>query len=138
MFNDSSSPSKSSSQKCSRRDVLKAGQALGAGTVLAAMAVPRVHAAEDNTIRLALIGSGGRGSGAVANAISAGRSARIGWPRETRRHGRRSREPPDGLLQQPDQGIRAAISMSRPSDASSASTPIAKQSTACGPAMWPC
>ena len=28
--------------------------------------------AEDNTIRLALIGCGGRGSGAVANAMSAG------------------------------------------------------------------
>ena len=36
------------------------------------MAVPHVHAAEDNTIRLALIGCGGRGSGAVANAMSAG------------------------------------------------------------------
>jgi len=31
-----------------------------------------VHAAEDNTIRLALIGCGGRGNGAVANAMSAG------------------------------------------------------------------
>ncbi len=30
---------------------------------------PPVHAAEDNTIRLALIGCGGRGSGAVANAM---------------------------------------------------------------------
>jgi predicted dehydrogenase len=34
------------------------------------MALPHVHAAEDNTIRLALIGCGGRGSGAVANAMN--------------------------------------------------------------------
>ncbi|MBI2827259.1 MAG: Gfo/Idh/MocA family oxidoreductase [Planctomycetia bacterium] len=35
------------------------------------MAVPKVHAAEDNTIRLVLIGCGGRGTGAAANALSA-------------------------------------------------------------------
>ena len=80
MFKDSRSSSKSSSQKFSRRDVLKAGGALGAGTVLAGIAVPRVHAAEDNTIRLALIGSGGRGSGAVANAISAAGRPESGGP----------------------------------------------------------
>jgi predicted dehydrogenase len=34
------------------------------------VAIPRVHAAEDNTIRLALIGCGGRGSGAVGNAMN--------------------------------------------------------------------
>ena len=39
-----------------------------AATALAGVALPHVHAAEDNTIRLALIGCGGRGSGAVANA----------------------------------------------------------------------
>ena len=32
--------------------------------------VPHVHAAEDNTIRVALIGCGGRGTGAAANALS--------------------------------------------------------------------
>jgi len=41
-----------------------------AGSVLAGVALPRVHAAEDNTIRLALVGCGGRGSGAVGNALS--------------------------------------------------------------------
>jgi predicted dehydrogenase len=41
-------------------------------SALAGLNVPSVHAAEDNTIRLALIGCGGRGSGAVANAMSAG------------------------------------------------------------------
>lgn len=36
------------------------------------MALPHVQAGADNTIRLALIGCGGRGNGAVANAMSAG------------------------------------------------------------------
>lgn len=43
---------------------------LVAGSALAATAIPRVHAAEDNTIRLALVGCGGRGTGAAANAMS--------------------------------------------------------------------
>jgi predicted dehydrogenase len=37
---------------------------------LAGAAIPRVHAAEDNTIKLALIGCGNRGSGAVGNAVN--------------------------------------------------------------------
>jgi len=52
-------------QGASRRAFLKAG---GAAAAMAA-AVPRMFAAEDNTIRLALIGCGGRGSGAVVNAM---------------------------------------------------------------------
>jgi len=55
-----------------RREFLKTTGCLAAGTALAGSIIPRVHAAEDNTIRLALIGCGGRGSGAVANALSAG------------------------------------------------------------------
>ncbi|HUT88072.1 MAG TPA: gfo/Idh/MocA family oxidoreductase [Thermoguttaceae bacterium] len=45
---------------------------VAAGLALAGVSVPPVHAGEDNTIRLALIGCGGRGRGAVANAMSAG------------------------------------------------------------------
>jgi predicted dehydrogenase len=41
-----------------------------AASALAGVAIPCVHAAEDNTIRLALIGCGGRGAGAVANAMN--------------------------------------------------------------------
>jgi predicted dehydrogenase len=44
---------------------------VGAATALAGVAWPHVHAAENNTIRLALIGCGGRGSGAAGNALSA-------------------------------------------------------------------
>lgn len=53
----------------SRREFLKTSGKVLAGTALAGVAIPHVHAAEDNTIRLALIGSGSRGSGAVVNAF---------------------------------------------------------------------
>jgi predicted dehydrogenase len=56
----------------SRRDFIRNSGRIAAASALAGVAVPRVHAAEDNTIRLALIGCGGRGSGAVANAMAAG------------------------------------------------------------------
>ena len=65
-MNDSSIP------PTSRRDFLKHTGRLAAASALAGVALPHVHAAGDNTIRLALIGCGGRGSGAVANAMSAG------------------------------------------------------------------
>ncbi len=44
--------------------------ATAAATALARVKLPPVHAAEDNTIRLALIGSGNRGCGAVRDAFS--------------------------------------------------------------------
>ena len=59
-------------QRTSRREFLKDTGRFAAASALAGMALPHVHAGEDNTIRLALIGCGGRGSGAVANAMSAG------------------------------------------------------------------
>src|SRR5262249_34995027 len=39
-------------------------------SALSAMAIPQVHAAENNTIRVALVGCGGRGTGAAENALS--------------------------------------------------------------------
>lgn len=53
-----------------RRGFLKDTGQLAAASALAASAVPHVHAAEDNTIQLALVGCGGRGSGAAVNALS--------------------------------------------------------------------
>jgi predicted dehydrogenase len=55
-----------------RREFLRNTARIAAASALAGVGVPHVHAGEDNTIRLALIGCGGRGSGAVANAMSAG------------------------------------------------------------------
>jgi len=54
----------------SRREFLKTSGRVVAASALAGVAVPYCHAAEDNTIRLALVGCGGRGTGAVANALS--------------------------------------------------------------------
>jgi predicted dehydrogenase len=58
-----------SPKSCRRRFLAQSGRA-AAGAAVAAMTVPHVHAAEDNTIRLAQIGCGPRGSGAVGNALS--------------------------------------------------------------------
>ncbi|MGO9108369.1 MAG: twin-arginine translocation signal domain-containing protein [Thermoguttaceae bacterium] len=54
----------------SRRDFLKNTGRVAAATTLAASMVPNVHAAENNTIQVALIGCGGRGSGAAGDAMS--------------------------------------------------------------------
>jgi len=56
-------------RKATRRQFLQRGGSVAAGAALLGSSVPAVHAAEDNTIRLALIGCGGRGTGAVANAL---------------------------------------------------------------------
>jgi len=57
------------SRNASRRDILQwSGKAVAASALVGA-GLPAVHAAGDNTIRLALIGCGGRGCGAAANAF---------------------------------------------------------------------
>lgn len=55
----------------SRRDFLTntAGRVAGA-SALAGVALPHVHAAENNTLQVALVGCGGRGTGAAMNALS--------------------------------------------------------------------
>ncbi|MCL4191293.1 MAG: Gfo/Idh/MocA family oxidoreductase [Thermoguttaceae bacterium] len=53
-----------------RREFLKTTGRVAAASALAGMAIPQVHAAEDNTLRVALIGCGGRGTGAAADAMS--------------------------------------------------------------------
>jgi myo-inositol 2-dehydrogenase / D-chiro-inositol 1-dehydrogenase len=54
----------------SRRGFLMETSRMAAASALAGIAIPRVHAAEDNTIQVALVGCGGRGTGAVCNALS--------------------------------------------------------------------
>jgi predicted dehydrogenase len=52
-----------------RREVMKTSGQVAAASALAGLALPHVHAGEDNTIRLALVGAGGRGTGATENAL---------------------------------------------------------------------
>ncbi|MFM2097197.1 MAG: Inositol 2-dehydrogenase/D-chiro-inositol 3-dehydrogenase [Planctomycetota bacterium] len=58
------------SSNTNRRKFLETSGQIAAATALAGVAVPRVHAAENNTIQVALIGCGGRGTGATVNALS--------------------------------------------------------------------
>lgn len=62
--------SDATSQPLSRREFVACGGKLAASSALAGVALPFVHAAEDNAIRLALIGCGGRGSGAAGDAFA--------------------------------------------------------------------
>lgn len=54
----------------SRRDLLKTSGQIAAVSALANWTLPRAYAAEDNTVQLALVGCGGRGTGAASDAIS--------------------------------------------------------------------
>ena len=54
----------------SRRQFLKTTGQIAAASALAGAVVPHVHAAENNTIQVVLVGCGGRGTGAAANALS--------------------------------------------------------------------
>lgn len=59
----------STSTPTTRREFLaRSGQA-AAATALAGVVLPHVHAASNNTLQLAIVGCGGRGTGAVANAL---------------------------------------------------------------------
>jgi predicted dehydrogenase len=53
-----------------RRDLLKMSGGVAAASVLAGVTIPHVHAAESNTLQVALVGCGGRGTGAAANALA--------------------------------------------------------------------
>ncbi len=54
----------------SRREFLKNSSRTAGASALAGIALPHVHAAENNTIQVALVGCGGRGTGAAVNALS--------------------------------------------------------------------
>ena len=53
----------------SRRSFIKETGLMAAAASLATATAPRVHAAENNTIQVALVGCGGRGTGAATNAL---------------------------------------------------------------------
>jgi predicted dehydrogenase len=54
----------------SRREFIKTTGRLAAVSALAGVAIPHVHAASGGLIQLALVGCGGRGTGAANNALS--------------------------------------------------------------------
>ena len=54
----------------SRREFIKTTGQFTAAAALAGVALPQVHAAASDTIQIALIGCGGRGTGAAADALS--------------------------------------------------------------------
>ncbi len=56
--------------RASRREFLSTSGRIAAASALGMMAVPAVHAAERNTLKVALVGCGGRGTGAALNALS--------------------------------------------------------------------
>ena len=72
--NQSSPAPSSSSSPVSRRGFVKGAAAAG---VLAASLPSFVHAAEDNTLKIGLIGCGGRGSGAALQALHADKNIKL-------------------------------------------------------------
>jgi predicted dehydrogenase len=62
----------------SRRSFLKSsGLIAAAATVPTLSSTPRVHAGEDNTIKIAWIGCGSRGSGAIRQALTADKNTKL-------------------------------------------------------------
>ncbi len=66
------------SRQPSRRAFLKTSTAAVAATVAGSLAIGRgAHAAGDDTLRVGLVGCGGRGRGAAANAMNADKNAKL-------------------------------------------------------------
>ncbi len=61
---------KESRNNSTRRGFIKRSGGVLAAAALGGSLARRVHAAEDNTIKIALVGCGGRGTGAALNALS--------------------------------------------------------------------
>jgi hypothetical protein len=60
----------SSDSLTTRREFIKTTGRLAAASTLAGVALPHVHAAGSSFIQLALVGCGGRGTGAASNALA--------------------------------------------------------------------
>lgn len=76
-MNSNSSSGASRSPLTSRRRFLKTSGTAVAGTVLAGAAMRPGYAAENNTIKIALVGCGGRGTGAASQAMSTAGPTRL-------------------------------------------------------------
>src|SRR4051812_42399145 len=53
----------------SRRELMKKSGQVAVASAFAGLAIPQVHAKENSTLKVALVGCGGRGTGAVGNAL---------------------------------------------------------------------
>ena len=116
-------------KRTSRRELLGAGGKVAAASALAGAAIRPARAAQDSTIRLGLIGCGGRGSGAVGDAMNApGASVRLVAMADlfqhrlaashkslSRRYGQRIDVPPERRFLGFD-AYRKAIDCLRPGD----------------------
>ena len=67
----------SSSATASRRDFLKGTTVAAAATLSTGLAAPLVHAAGSDTIKIGLIGCGGRGTGAAEQALTGDSNAKL-------------------------------------------------------------
>ena len=65
------------SGSASRRDFIKTGTSLAAAAGLTSTLSRSVHAAQDSKIRVALIGCGGRGTGAASQALRADKETEL-------------------------------------------------------------
>ena len=72
-----STPSQPSGLKSTRRSLLKASAVAGAGLAMGLSLGRSVHAAGSDILKVALIGCGGRGTGAAVNVLSADKGARL-------------------------------------------------------------
>ena len=69
-MNETTQPWQSEPLKSSRRAFLGWTGKVAAGSALMTAGMPVAHAGENNTIKVALVGCGGRGTGAASNALS--------------------------------------------------------------------
>ncbi len=76
MQNNNHNPN-TSTARTNRRDFLKRAGTATAISALAGISLPSVHAAGDSTIRVALVGCGGRGTGAAADALTVGGAVKL-------------------------------------------------------------
>ena len=60
----------SSNSLTTRREFIKTTGRIAAASALAGVAMPHVHAAGSDLIQVALVGCGGRGTGAASNALA--------------------------------------------------------------------
>jgi predicted dehydrogenase len=63
----------SSNSLTTRREFIKTTSRIAAASALAGVAIPHVHAAGGDLLQVALVGCGGRGTGAASNALSSKR-----------------------------------------------------------------